>query len=71
MSFVRGADNVTFLKKRFAALTANHCYRGMEFSDDKKQIAEWAPLIMEGRAADEAGGRDADAHGARMSITAR
>jgi malate dehydrogenase (quinone) len=54
MSFVRGAGNVAFLKKRYAALTAHHCYRGMEFSGDKKQIAEWAPLIMEGRDADEA-----------------
>jgi len=54
MSFVRGADNVAFLKKRYAALTAHHCYRGMEFSGDKKQIAEWAPLIMEGRDEDEA-----------------
>lgn len=49
MSFVRGADNVAFLKKRFEALTAHHCYHGMEFSDDKKQIEEWVPLVMEGR----------------------
>src|SRR6202142_1447675 len=27
-SFVRGADNVAFLKKRFETLTANHCYAG-------------------------------------------
>jgi malate dehydrogenase (quinone) len=49
MSFVRGPDNIAFLKKRFEALTANHCYRGMEYSDDKKQIEEWIPLVMEGR----------------------
>lgn len=49
MSFVRGADNVAFLKKRYAALTAHHCYHGMEFSEDKQQIAEWIPLVMEGR----------------------
>ena len=48
-SFVRGTDNVAFLKKRFAALTAHPLYRGMEYSDDKKQIAEWVPLVMEGR----------------------
>lgn len=52
-SFVRGAENVAFLKKRFEALTANHCYHGMEYSDDKKQIEEWVPLIMEGRDQDE------------------
>src|SRR5262249_26583502 len=33
----------------FAALSAHHCYHGMEYSDDKKQIAEWIPLVMEGR----------------------
>jgi malate dehydrogenase (quinone) len=49
MSFVRGADNVAFLKKRFAALTAHPLYHGMEYSDDKKRIEEWVPLVMEGR----------------------
>ncbi len=49
MSFVRGSDNVAFLKKRFAALTAHPLYHGMEYSDDKKQIEEWIPLVMEGR----------------------
>jgi malate dehydrogenase (quinone) len=48
-SFVRGSDNIAFLKKRFQALSANHLYHGMEYSDDKKQIAEWLPLVMEGR----------------------
>jgi malate dehydrogenase (quinone) len=49
MSFVHGADRVSYLKKRHAALTAHHCYYGMEYSEDPKQIAEWAPLVMEGR----------------------
>lgn len=49
ISFVRGADDVAFLKKRFEALTAHHCYHGMEYSDDKEKIAGWAPLVMEGR----------------------
>jgi malate dehydrogenase (quinone) len=48
-SFVRGAENVTFLKKRCEALSANPCYHGMEYSDDKKQIEKWIPLVMEGR----------------------
>jgi malate dehydrogenase (quinone) len=38
MSFVRGPANIAFLKKRFEALSADHCYRGMEYSDDNKQI---------------------------------
>ena len=49
MSFVRGSENVAFLKKRFDALSAHHLYHGMEYSDDKKQIEKWIPLVMEGR----------------------
>jgi malate dehydrogenase (quinone) len=49
MSFVRGAENVAFLKKRFEALAAHPCYRGMEYSADQKQIGQWIPLVMEGR----------------------
>jgi len=49
LSFVRGADNVAFLKKRFDALSANPLYHGMEFTDDKAVIAGWVPLVMEGR----------------------
>jgi malate dehydrogenase (quinone) len=48
-SFVRGSENVAFLKKRFQALSAHPLYHGMEFSDDKKQIGAWLPLVMEGR----------------------
>jgi malate dehydrogenase (quinone) len=49
MSFVRGPADVAFLKKRFEALTAHPCYYGMEYSHDKKKLAEWIPLVMEGR----------------------
>ena len=49
MSFVHGAANVAFLKKRHAALTAHHLYRGMEYTDDKATLREWVPLVMEGR----------------------
>src|SRR5881397_2916047 len=48
-SFLRGAENIAFLKKRFEALSAHHCYHGMEYSDEKKQIEKWIPLVMEGR----------------------
>jgi malate dehydrogenase (quinone) len=49
MSFVRESNNVAFLKMRFEALAAHPLYHGMEYSHDKKQIAEWIPLVMEGR----------------------
>ncbi len=48
-SFVRGSENVAFLRKRFEALSAHHLYHGMEYSGDKKEIEEWVPLVMEGR----------------------
>ncbi len=51
MSFVHGPENVAFLKKRFAAMSAHHCYHGMEYTEDKRKLAEWVPLVMEGRAA--------------------
>jgi malate dehydrogenase (quinone) len=53
MSFVHGAENVDFLRKRFAAMSAHPCYRGMEYTEDKTKLAEWVPLVMEGRAADQ------------------
>lgn len=48
-SFVQGADNVAFLKKRFEALSATPFYKGMEYTDDQKTMQEWLPLVMEGR----------------------
>jgi malate dehydrogenase (quinone) len=48
-SFVRGKDNVDFLKRRYAALTANPCYQGMEYTDDKSTLRDWFPLVMDGR----------------------
>ncbi|WP_262363170.1 malate:quinone oxidoreductase [Paenibacillus tuaregi] len=53
MSLVQGDKNVAFLKKRFEALSNNPLFQGMEFSDDPDKLAEWIPLIMEGRTSDE------------------
>jgi malate dehydrogenase (quinone) len=53
MSFVRGVDNQNFLRKRYAALTSHPLYHGMEYSEDKKQIEEWIPLVMECRDPDD------------------
>lgn len=49
MSFVWGEENISYLRKRHEALTANHLFKGMQFSDSPEQIAKWAPLIMSGR----------------------
>ncbi|WP_257350985.1 malate:quinone oxidoreductase [Pseudalkalibacillus decolorationis] len=53
MSLVQGEENVTFLKKRFKALTNNPLFQGMEYSDDPEKLIEWLPLIMEGRTMNE------------------
>lgn len=49
MSFVWGEENVAFLKKRHEALKASPLFAGMEFSTDPARIAQWVPLMMEGR----------------------
>lgn len=51
MSFVWGEDNVKYLRERFKQMSAHHCYHGMQYSEDPQEIAQWAPLIMEGRPA--------------------
>jgi malate dehydrogenase (quinone) len=53
MSMVQGEDNVTFLKKRFEALTNNPLFQGMEFSDNPEKLMEWIPLIMQDRKSKE------------------
>lgn len=49
MSLVQGEQNISFLKRRFEALTKNPLFQGMEFSEDPEKLMEWIPLIMEGR----------------------
>jgi malate dehydrogenase (quinone) len=53
MSFVWGRENVAFLRQRFKEMSASHCYHGMEYSEDRTKISEWAPLIMDGRGNEE------------------
>jgi malate dehydrogenase (quinone) len=53
MSMVQGEKNVSFLRKRFEAMSSNPLFQGMEFSDDPKKLMEWVPLVMEGRSSDE------------------
>lgn len=49
MSFVWGAENVEYLKKRYDALQKFPIFQGMEYTEDPAVIAQWAPLIMDGR----------------------
>lgn len=49
MSFVWGDKNVNFLRKRYAELQKHSLFQSMDYSEDPAQIAEWAPLLIEGR----------------------
>ncbi|WP_254944098.1 malate dehydrogenase (quinone) [Cyanobium sp. AMD-g] len=49
MSFVLGEERRAFLRERQRLMGAHHCYRGMAYSEDPAQVADWAPLLMEGR----------------------
>ncbi|WP_082593777.1 malate:quinone oxidoreductase [Paenibacillus sp. Soil766] len=53
MSMVLGKQNVSFLKKRYEAMSNNSLFQGMEFSDDPKKLMEWIPLIIKDRPSNE------------------
>ena len=53
MSFIFEQGNLEFLRARFKAMSAHHCYHGMEYSEDRGQIEKWVPLVMEGRSRTE------------------
>jgi L-2-hydroxyglutarate oxidase LhgO len=49
VSFVRGESNVAFLKRRYDAMSAHHCFAEMEYTEDPSVLEAWMPLVMEGR----------------------
>lgn len=49
MSFVSGADDVAFLRDRSDALAGRPLFEGLTYTEDRATMAEWAPLMMEGR----------------------
>ena len=49
MSFVWGASNVDYLRRRFEAMKDHPLFAGMEFSEDAEVIRQWAPLLVPGR----------------------
>ncbi|RQM99170.1 malate dehydrogenase (quinone) [Staphylococcus warneri] len=53
MSFVKGTNNIEFLKRRVESLQKNVLFGKMEISEDRNKISEWVPLMMEGRTDDE------------------
>lgn len=53
LSFVRGDKDISFLKKRHELISQHHAFEDMQYSEDKAVMAEWMPLMMQGRQADE------------------
>nr|WP_265522108.1 malate dehydrogenase (quinone) [Oerskovia sp. JB1-3-2] len=53
MTFVRGAANVEYLRRRFDTLSAHPLFSELEYTDDPAVIAEWAPLLVAERDPDE------------------
>ncbi len=49
ISFVWGAENVWYLRKRHAELTKYPLFKGMEYSEKWNILEEWMPLVMNGR----------------------
>lgn len=52
-SWVRGEDDVVFLKKRYKEMTKHSMFKGMKYADDFKTLQEWFPLIMNNRNSDQ------------------
>jgi malate dehydrogenase (quinone) len=53
-SFVWGAEDVAFLRKRYAALHKHHLFEEMEYSEDHAVLRKWMPLVMKHRDAKQA-----------------
>ncbi len=53
MSFVWGDENTAYLRKRYDAMQQHPFFEDMQFSADPAQIAQWIPLVMEGRNPEE------------------
>src|ERR1700755_1495352 len=49
ISFVWGEKNVEYLRKRYAGLQTSPLFKGMKWSEDREEIAQWAPIVMRGR----------------------
>lgn len=53
IAVVWGDEDVNFLRERYDAMTQNPLYAGMEYSEDRAELAEWMPLVMDGRENDD------------------
>lgn len=48
-SFVWGETNVTYLQKRYKALKPHPIFAEMDYTEDRRQLSTWLPLVMANR----------------------
>ncbi|WP_175934805.1 malate dehydrogenase (quinone) [Corynebacterium sp. Marseille-P4321] len=53
VSFAQGEDQIQYLKKRYDALSSNHMFPEMKFTEDQGEFSEKLPLMAKGRDFDE------------------
>ncbi|WP_068157263.1 malate dehydrogenase (quinone) [Rhodococcus phenolicus] len=75
MNVVFGDRDVAYLRQRFETLRRSPRFAEMEYSEDPRVIATWAPLLMAGRTGDETvaatrqpGGTDVDFGGVTRAL---
>jgi malate dehydrogenase (quinone) len=49
ISFVWGQENIEYLKRRHELLTGSVLFNGMQYTEDRDLVQQWAPLIMNQR----------------------
>ena len=70
LSFVRGEQNIAFLKQRFDLLSKHHLFADMQYSADFAQLQAWLPLMMAGRKTDDKLAASYVAHGSDVDFGA-
>ena len=51
ISFVRGKNNVQFLKDRYEAMKEFPMFDNIEYTEDIEEMRKWIPLMMQGHSA--------------------
>ncbi|MDB6076273.1 MAG: malate/quinone oxidoreductase [Akkermansiaceae bacterium] len=49
MSFVHGAEDQDYLRRRYQTMSRHHFFADMEYTEDRAKLQEWAPLLLAGR----------------------
>jgi len=53
VAFVWGRNNIDYLHLRHEALSKHPMFQAMEYSTERAELLEWAPLVIEGRGPDD------------------